>query len=61
MKLSEQLNQVKEQYEHDTESYKEYELLPCMNCQHPETKYCLKCGECGRMFDSNGILIDEKD
>lgn len=30
-------------------------------CENPESYFsiCVKCGQCGRKFDENGIMIDD--
>ena len=32
----------------------------CRECKNEEAWYtCLKCTECGRVFDANGFMIDD--
>ena len=33
----------------------------CEECSNPDTYgvICVKCGECGRIFNDNGFMIDD--
>lgn len=36
---------------------------PSAECKNPETygEICVKCGECGRTFDENGVIEKEAE
>lgn len=36
------------------------DYIPAKECKNKETWYvCLKCGECGRVFNEYGVMIDD--
>lgn len=35
------------------------DYIPAQECENPQCwAVCLKCGKCGRVFDTNGYMID---
>lgn len=36
------------------------DYIPAKECKNDDVFYtCLKCGECGRVFDEHGNMVDE--
>ena len=37
------------------------DYMVAKECKNPESYFavCVKCGQCGRKFDENGIMVDD--
>jgi len=57
MSLSDYIKEIKVK---NTPEYMEYKITPCSHCKHPETKYCLECGDCGREFKDHKVVKESE-
>ena len=60
MKISKEFKKIREE---NTPDYMYITYTPCTNCVYSiKLNYeCQRCGKCGRVFNSKGVLVKESN